>query len=112
MEIIMQGRWILTLTAAVAALASFDVTPANAQGRGDPRFSQSPRTRAYTYTFGARSHTARLAEDMRRQANSICVELDRNYRNNPRYREIYRDAYQLITDAKHIQQLIGDGYMR
>src|SRR5262245_40731648 len=101
MEIPMQGR-LFSLFAFAAAVCALGSAPAQAQSR---RFTPPPRAD----TFGAKSHTAELAEEMRRQANSICVELDRNYRQNPRYREVYRDAYQLITDAKHIQELIGNG---
>ncbi|MCC7424152.1 MAG: hypothetical protein IT428_28125 [Planctomycetaceae bacterium] len=100
------------MAAAVTLATGWNAT-AQAQGFGPPRdrrFAERPSGREYR--FGARAYTAELAQDLAREANAICVELDRNYRDNRGYRETYRDAYMLITDSKHIQQLIREGYLR
>lgn len=96
----------------VGALVCGWCAAASAQSFGprDRRFAERPLNREYR--FGARTYTKDLADDLAREANAICVELDRNYRENRRYREVYRDAYALITDARHIQQLVREGYLR
>lgn len=106
------SRQIAVWMAAAATLATCWTAAVQAQGFGPPRdrrFAERPNRE---YRFGTRTYTTELAQDLARQANAICVELDRNYRDNRGYRETYRDAYVLITDSQHIQQLIREGYLR
>lgn len=102
--------------AVLAALTALGGSPALAQFRFQfqpPRVVVTPQVRApqvRTYTFGARNHVDDLAVLLMRQANSICLEMHRNYRHNPGYRETYREMYQVLQDAKHIHELVHDHY--
>ncbi|MEX0715477.1 MAG: hypothetical protein WD066_02775 [Planctomycetaceae bacterium] len=64
----------------------------------------------YTYQFGDRRHLDRLATQLEREANDLCWEMYRNYQRNPGWRDTYREAYQVLQDAKHIHELVHDQY--
>lgn len=70
-------------------------------GRGDRRDS-----------FGKRERAERLAVDLYRQANAICWEMNRYYKQNPGYDENYRQMYQIREGAKRIHDMVNDGYHR
>lgn len=93
---------------ALGLLGLSSVAEAQNFGPRDRGFNRPARE----YRWGSRQYTAELTEDLVREANAICLELNRSYQNNRGYREVYRDAYALITDARHIQQLIREGALR
>jgi hypothetical protein len=60
--------------------------------------------------FGANRYIDELAERIESLANELCLDLHHNYRHNPRYKEIYGEAYQLLQTAKfvHAKEHWGD----
>ena len=101
------------MAAALAALFLVEAAaPADAQDFGSSNAPYSRRPTNREYRFGARTYLRELSEDLIREANAVCVEMYSGYQGNPRFRDVYRDAYTLITDAKHIQQLIREGTWR
>ncbi len=102
------GLAFLTAGAALAA------TPVMAQIRFEfqppRRVIVTPQVRVYK--FGARNHADALAVQLAQQANAICLEMHRNYRHNPGFRETYAEMYQVLQDAKHIHELVHNNYHR
>ncbi len=109
------------MLACVAMLGALGASPALGQIRFEfrpPQIQAPPRTvvvpprvsQPRTYKFGGRSHVDALAAQLERQANAVCLEMYRNYRRNPGYRETYREMYTVLQDAKHIHELVHDHY--
>ncbi len=63
-------------------------------------------------SFGKRARAERLAVDLYKQANTICWEMNRYYKQNSRYDENYRQMYQIREGAKRIHDMVNDGYHR
>lgn len=80
-------------------LATAGATPARAQYESRSR-----------YTFAARRHLDELAYRLWQDANDVCWEMYRHYRHNPGFRVTYREMYRLMTDARHIHDLVHEGY--
>lgn len=52
--------------------------------------------------YGGFSHVEQLSSRLESAANLLCLDLYHNYRHNPGFREVYREAYQILTKAKYI----------
>jgi hypothetical protein len=52
--------------------------------------------------FGGYAHVDDLSGRLERLANELCLDLHYNYRHNPGFAEIYREAYQIFDMAKYI----------
>jgi hypothetical protein len=52
--------------------------------------------------FGGYAHVDDLAARLERLANQLCLELHYNYRHNPGFDHVYREAYQVLATAKYI----------
>ena len=50
-------------------------------------------------------HIDRYAVAVQREAASICWEIRREFRHNPHYGHLYRDAYDLYRAASHIHEV-------
>lgn len=70
---------------------------------------QTPRV---AIVFGGRSRSDALARELVNQANAICHEMDQNYKSNRRFREIYREMYSVLEDAKQIRDQVNQGAHR
>lgn len=58
------------------------------------------------YRFGGRSNVDRLATKLYREANDICWEMHRHYRDNRGFTAVYRDMYNIKETAKRIDFLV------
>jgi hypothetical protein len=47
-----------------------------------------------------------LAETVRALANDVCWEMHRNYRQERSFRQTYREAYEMLTTASYIHELV------
>jgi hypothetical protein len=61
--------------------------------------------------FGGFEHQHELAERLERLTNEFCLDLYYNYRHNPDFRVTYREAYQLLRDAKSLHRNADHGRM-
>jgi hypothetical protein len=52
--------------------------------------------------FGAFKHLVELSERIEALTNDLCLDLRYNYHHNPGFKEVYREAYQLLQGAKFI----------
>ena len=57
-------------------------------------------SRPTAMTFGGFSHTDELAARLEFLSNEFCLDLHHNYRHNPGFAETYREAYDLLQQAK------------
>jgi hypothetical protein len=53
-----------------------------------------------------------LAFELQEQSVAILWEMYDNYPHNPEFRETYSEMYKLMLDARHIHDLVHDGYHR
>ena len=52
--------------------------------------------------FGSFKHYEDLATRLDAIANEVCLDLHYNHRRNPKFREVYREAYKVLQDAKYV----------
>ena len=52
--------------------------------------------------FGSFRHYEELATRLAGMANELCLDLHHNHRRNPKFGEIYREAYKVLQDAKYV----------
>ncbi len=52
--------------------------------------------------FGSFQHYEELATRLAAVANEVCLDLNYNYRRNPRFAEVYREGYKVLQDAKYV----------
>lgn len=52
--------------------------------------------------YGGYAHVDDLAGRLERIANQLCLDLHYNYRQNPGFKEVYREAYRILETAKYI----------
>lgn len=52
--------------------------------------------------FGSFKHYEELATRLAAIANELCLDLHHNHRRNPKFGEIYREAYKVLQDAKYV----------
>ncbi|MEX0727334.1 MAG: hypothetical protein WD065_13755 [Planctomycetaceae bacterium] len=98
---------------AFVLLAAFSVLSAgSASAQFQPRPQgprpQSPRGPAgpNEYRFGGRSHVDVLAKRLYREANDICWEMHRHYRDNRGFKSVYRDMYAIKETAKKLDFVV------
>ena len=108
---------LLTCSPANAQASIFDFGDAiksqqNRTAARNYRF-YDPQTRRYlVYQYGKRLHMDRIAYRLAHDANALCWTAHRNYQGNREFRVTYKEMYNLITGAVHIQKLIKEGYYR
>lgn len=59
--------------------------------------------------YGGFDYVGDLAHRFERMTNDICLEMHYNYRGNPEFDQVYRDAYMVLTAAKEIEQAAERG---
>lgn len=62
------------------------------------------------YTFGARSHTERLAQRLYTHANTVCWDAYLYYQHEHDWHDTYHEMYMLLQDVQRIRQMIHDDY--
>lgn len=80
-------------------------TPPAVRRQGQPPAAPRP----VNMEFGASKHLVELAERIEALANELCLDLYHNYRHNPRFNEVYGEAYQLLQAAKFVHNLEHQG---
>ena len=80
-------------------------TPPALRQQGQPPVAPRP----VSMEFGASKHLVELAERIESLANELCLDLHHNYRNNPRFNEVYGEAYQLLQATKFIHNRENQG---
>lgn len=62
------------------------------------------RSAAVPVEFGGYQFVSDLAPAFAPVANELALELHYNYRNNPNFNQVYRDAYSVLTEARALEQ--------
>ncbi|SFI19274.1 hypothetical protein [Planctomicrobium piriforme] len=74
-----------------------------------PQFASPPLPNSSTSpgqaSPGPLSETDALAEQLMAQANALCLTMHAHYRHSTGYDDAYRDAYGLLTSARHLHEL-------
>lgn len=93
-------RYVVPPTTRQGAFYAFDdkfyYTPPLQRGPGQ----RHPRP--VPMQFGGSRYLTELAERIEFLANELCLDLHHNYDHNPRFKEIYREAYQFLQATKFI----------
>jgi hypothetical protein len=94
-------HYIVPPTDRHGAFYTFDntyyYTPMATRGPGQ----RAPRPVAMQ--FGGSRHLVELGERLETLANELCLDLHHNYGHNPRFKEVYAEAYQFLQATKFIR---------
>lgn len=62
--------------------------------------------------FGRRADADRLANQLVTEANTLCLQLHKNYQGNPGFRERYRDMYGILQETQRVRDEVRNGTHR
>lgn len=77
-------------------------TPTAVAYASGPNYVAAPVQAPTQMAFGSFAYCDDLAGRLETDLNNFCLDLYHNYQQNPGYRETYREAYELLQQAKYI----------